>query len=306
MATETASKPTKKGKNKEQKDNDDADDTTKRTSSSSRICDGCKRMETPGEDIREAIKQQLISEIARLEKRSRKKEARERPAIRNQFEETMDRASMNIAVKVADAIGKAGMEIAPVVPLLLHRGFAFSTNEGEENDEYDRPERMHGTTPPSSGYLEITNKSSVFFCIKILCSGGRDSNRLKFEVPRPSFIAVPPGGTVHAFFDDKKGPTKGRFQPSCCPVFPPLIIYTLLLINREHAALGYHRLYPSYPLTPSLPPVTLPGPPSSASHVCSPTSHPLMTPQPLPLPLSPTPSSSLCWAIIVSLICVFT
>ena len=219
---ETTSKSTKKGKNKEQKDDDDAADDTPVTttlskggnSSSSRVCDGCKRMETPGEEIREAIKEELKSEIARLEKKNRKKEAKTRPAMKNQFEETLDRASMNLAVKVADTIGKAGMELPPVVPLLLHRGSAFSMN-GEENDEYDdRRERMRGTTPPRSGYLEITNKSAVFFCIKVLYSaildGGRDSDRIKFEVPRPSYIAVPPGGTVHAFFDEKQDEKKRK------------------------------------------------------------------------------------------------
>ena len=186
---ETVAKSTKKGKNKEQKDNDDVNDTPTKEgiSSNCRICDGCKRLECPGDDIREAIKQQLLTDIARLEKKNRKKEAKSRPAMKNQFEETLDRASMNIAVKVADTIGKAGMEVPPVVPLVLHRGSAFSTND-EENDEYDRPERIHGSTPPSSGYLEITNKSTVFFCVKVLYStvveGGRDSDRIKFEIPR--------------------------------------------------------------------------------------------------------------------------
>ena len=47
----------------------------------------------------------------------------------------------------------------------------------------------------------MTNKSPVFFCIKVLYAGCD----VKFEVPRPSYIAVPPGGTVHALFDDDGG-----------------------------------------------------------------------------------------------------
>jgi hypothetical protein len=50
---------------------------------------------------------------------------------------------------------------------------------------------------PTSGYFEFMNKSTEFVCVKVLLPGG---NR-KFEVPRPSYFAVPPNHSVCADYE---------------------------------------------------------------------------------------------------------
>ena len=160
----------------------------------SRICDGCKRGETPGEDIRNAIRKQLETQLSRLEKKDRKKVAKNREVGRSQFEDSLDLASMSLAVKVADSVGAQTFVDSTCLPVRLTRGAPYDEND---NGPDEAPPPPPFESCPSSGYLQVTNKSPVFFCIKVLYAGGE----VKFEVPRPSYIAVPPGGTVHAFFD---------------------------------------------------------------------------------------------------------
>ncbi len=49
--------------------------------------------------------------------------------------------------------------------------------------------------PPDSGYFELINKSSTFCCVKVLLAGGHK----KFEIPRPSYFAIPPGDAVSSY-----------------------------------------------------------------------------------------------------------
>ena len=161
-----------------------------------RICDGCKRGECPGDDIKNAIREQLATQLARLEKKDRKKVAKTRPAMKNHLEEAVDRVSMTLAVKVADSMGGVTgrfVDTPPAVSLKLQRGAPFSGDE----DDPDAPPPTDSSAP-RSGYFQLTNKSSAFVCVKVVYAGGD----LKFEVPRPSYLAVPPGGSVHAFFDE--------------------------------------------------------------------------------------------------------
>lgn len=63
----------------------------------------------------------------------------------------------------------------------------------------EKYKNIPSTDVPSSGYLEFINKSSEnmggnnICCVKVLCGGGDT----KFEVPRPSYISVPPGEVVN-------------------------------------------------------------------------------------------------------------
>jgi len=161
-----------------------------------RVCDGCKRGECPGDDIKNAIREQLATQLARLEKKNRKKDAKSRPAMKNHLEETVDRVSMTLAVKVADSMGGVNgrfVDNPPAVPLKLRRGAPFSGDE----DDPDAPPPTDSSAP-RNGYFQLTNKSAAFVGVKVLYAGGD----LKFEVPRPSYLAVPPGGSVHAYFDE--------------------------------------------------------------------------------------------------------
>eukprot|EP01038_Epipyxis_sp_PR26KG_P005082 gene5082-7089_t len=52
---------------------------------------------------------------------------------------------------------------------------------------------------PACGYFEFTNKTSTFCCIKLMIRT-KQGNTL-WEIPRPSYTAIPPGEVVSATFD---------------------------------------------------------------------------------------------------------
>eukprot|EP01034_Spumella_vulgaris_P028516 gene28516-35387_t len=78
----------------------------------------------------------------------------------------------------------------PLKRLKLGRGSYFG-EDGQPN------KNTTNKGPPVCGYLEIHNKSNEVFAVKIVYSG----KGIKFEIPRPTYLAVPPRETVHAFFN---------------------------------------------------------------------------------------------------------
>ena len=54
---------------------------------------------------------------------------------------------------------------------------------------------------PASGYFEFANKLNLFCCIKVLMGTDGSDIATLWEVPRPSYTAVPPNGLVCGRFD---------------------------------------------------------------------------------------------------------
>lgn len=173
-----------------------------------RICQGCKRGETPGVAIQELVRAQLE---AALKKKKPK----------DDMEVTLKKVE-KIANKVANSLGIQVSDAQPSIPLKLERKKLY------DDEKVGTSEAKH---PPSSGYFEFTNKSDSVCCIKVLLPGGSR----KFEVPRPSYYAgnvsfhlltltcfcriniqcfkffvfrsVPPGMSVSAEFDSESADT---------------------------------------------------------------------------------------------------
>lgn len=132
-------------------------------SSNIRICQGCKRGETPSTDIQDLVKAQLEAALKK-----------KKPPV-DDIEVTLKKVG-KMANKVANSLGIQVSDLQPSIPLILHRKKKYDDNKAGNSDA------IH---PPTSGYFEFTNKSTAVCCIKVLKSGG---NR-KFEVPRPSYYA---------------------------------------------------------------------------------------------------------------------
>ena len=125
-----------------------------------RVCDGCKRGETPGNQIKDAIRCKLetVQEKAT-------------DASRSSLESIQDK----VKVKLSENLGIKQSKHPTSLSVHLSRGKAYENDNDKDSD----------ADLPTSGYFELLNKSSEVCCIKLLLSGG---NKL-FEIPRPSYIA---------------------------------------------------------------------------------------------------------------------
>ena len=54
---------------------------------------------------------------------------------------------------------------------------------------------------PTKGYLEFMNKLGIFCCVKVIYGSDGSELATSWEVPRPSYTAVPPNSIVHGHFD---------------------------------------------------------------------------------------------------------
>ena len=177
------------------------------TSEEVKVCRGCLNGETPGDEIKASCRAALDAANKKLVKRPNAlAEARERAAIKGsktssaanfhvgdnkrKDEEAMPKEKSNLE-KLATSVGdKLGIldrsEGAPSVQIVLTRGALFRAGLG---------------TPPIKGYFEIVNKCrSEVVCIKLLVRGGNPV----FETPRPSYMAIPPGGCASAMFEQEQ------------------------------------------------------------------------------------------------------
>lgn len=176
-----------------------------------KICGGCSRGECPGRAIKEKVLTALVEASKKKVKRTNNLAAvREKAAASSQttsagatYHETAAQAELKkqeAAKLAANPRAKTGIEklatsigdslgvLAPgddvnSIPVELTRGNMYGGGKGD--------------TPPVAGYFELVNKSREMCCIKLLVRGG---NPL-FEVPRPSYLVVPPGEVVSAEFD---------------------------------------------------------------------------------------------------------
>jgi hypothetical protein len=140
---------------------------------------GCKRGETPGEKLRNKIRQHIEHHAEKGMSLQQRREKRAQSAAENNPAEAisaLDKFGQFVAVKLGENIGVQFADTPPGEMIKLSRGSAY----GEDNQQVKAVHK-----PGNMGYIEILNKSSEFFCVKVLRKGGDQ----KFEVPRPSYIA---------------------------------------------------------------------------------------------------------------------
>jgi hypothetical protein len=165
---------------------------TKDALASMRVCDGCKRGETPGEKLRNKIRQQIEHHAEKGLSMQQRREKRAQSTAENQETiSALDKFGQFVAVKLGENIGIQFADTPPGQMIKLSRGSAY----GEDNQQITTAHK-----PGCMGYIEILNKSDEFFCVKVLRKGGDQ----KFEVPRPSYIAVPPNLSVHGLFNKEE------------------------------------------------------------------------------------------------------
>jgi hypothetical protein len=112
----------------------------------------------------------------------------------------------------SNAASKLAALTVPPKCFKLSRGSLFPEDEDDSAGALARAslvsaaslERDPATTllvPPEKGYFEMINKSdSECCCIKLLQPG---NHNVIYEVPRPSYMCVPPGESVHVCFDPR-------------------------------------------------------------------------------------------------------
>eukprot|EP01036_Dinobryon_divergens_P027662 gene27661-36473_t len=136
-----------------------------------RICDACSRGECPGMPIKEEIR-------ARLEAMTSKDDSI--ATIKN----FVSKVTLG---GLTDGADRFSTELK----------IAYGSCYGEDG----KPTKAINRPLPVSGYFEIHNKSNQVFCIKVLMQGVD----VKFEIPRPSYKAVPPKESAYAFFYPDRG-----------------------------------------------------------------------------------------------------
>ena len=162
-------------------------DSSNKNSNEERICLGCQRGDTPYNFI-PIIKLQLENE--------------------NNYENNKIISKINNKLNINN-FNKINDNIQ-VEMLSLQRGEIFI------DDGLD-----HSIALPISGYFHFINKSNQFCAIKLLLNG----SNIKFEIPRPSYIAIPPNGSVSTLFN---------------PNYDILDLY--LLNNNENTIIEYESL----------------------------------------------------------------
>lgn len=118
-----------------------------------RVCNGCLKGETPGDNVRGLVEKRL----------------------------------KNVTIPAEHRILSA--------PITLSYGSQF---------DLDSKKATKATTvAPSSGYFEFINKTSLVVCLKLVIgTSGNDLDTL-WEIPRPSYVAVPPNVIVNCNFPPK-------------------------------------------------------------------------------------------------------
>ena len=172
-----------------------------------KICGGCSRGECPGRAIKEKALVALVEASRKKVKRVNNLAAvREKAAASAQttssgttYHETAAQAEIKkqqaahpraktgiekLATSIGDSLGvlAPGDEVNSI-SVELRRGSMYG---GGRSD-----------TPPVAGYFELINKSQEMCCVKLIQKGGNPI----FEIPRPSYLVVPPGEVVSAEFD---------------------------------------------------------------------------------------------------------
>lgn len=159
-----------------------------------RICLGCRRGECPSRDIKERVRLLLDEDAVSVDKsaagRIEKLHARIGAKLEEAVSQFNDATSSGRAMRRGSALDP---QLTVLASLPLRRGSYY----GENNMM-----KKSGSRPLAvSGYFEIFNKSSEIVALKVLKRNNCDP---RFEVPRPSYVAVPPNEAVYSFFDPER------------------------------------------------------------------------------------------------------
>lgn len=141
-----------------------------------RLCVLCRRAEGPSRVIKDKVRKLLDRDPSRINH-----------ANRNLLEKIHDR----VAAKVGELLDEE--DIQGPCTLRMSRGSFY----GENN----MTKKNHSNTVAISGYFEILNKSREVVAVKLLVAPDRST--VEFEIPRPTYFAVPPGQAVYSFFHDR-------------------------------------------------------------------------------------------------------
>lgn len=117
-----------------------------------RVCNGCLKGETPGDNVRGLIEKKL----------------------------------KNVTIPSEHRILSA--------PVALHYGSQFELDSKKAT--------AHGPAP-TSGYFEFINKTNFVVCLKMVIGTSGNELDTLWEIPRPSYIAVPPNVIVNCNFPPK-------------------------------------------------------------------------------------------------------
>jgi len=162
-----------------------------------RICMGCLRGETPGDAIKERVQ-------AVLEAAAKKKEKRPNTLAEARQKAALLKGGTSLPVAAPAAAAKKGDKPSNLDKIATHLADQLGLSESDEQPslslELTRGAMFGGGLPghpPIRGYWEFTNKSSECVCVKLLVKGGNPV----FEVPRPTYVAVPPSQTVSCTYE---------------------------------------------------------------------------------------------------------
>jgi hypothetical protein len=98
---------------------------------------------------------------------------------------------IQVGARFGETLGYQVGETSPSTSLHLSRGGKY----GEDGRRMSTPTTLNPI--PLFGYFEMMNKSTEMCCIKVLLPGGHEI----FEIPRPSYLAVPPGEALFTDFN---------------------------------------------------------------------------------------------------------
>lgn len=155
-----------------------------------KICDGCRRGEVPGGEIFTAA--ELALKGKRVQLTMVEKTGKRVVASVSKIGEPVKMILDDIVQTTSPNSKLINAYPPPSVPIDLKRGSKY----GEDGSNVDASILA---ALPTQGYFELKNKSREFCAIKLLKVGG---DRL-WEIARPSYISVPPGGIVHAEVDSR-------------------------------------------------------------------------------------------------------
>lgn len=146
-----------------------------------RCCKSCVRGETPGDNVRGAIEKSLSIFDTRG---NRKVSAANIPLMYGSpFENTPS---------------------SPRKEAASPRKESSSPRSAEASSPRTDTVSGKGGEAPSAGYFEFANKLGVFCCVKLFSGGDSSDVASLWEIPRPSYIAVPPNGLVSGRFDSSQ------------------------------------------------------------------------------------------------------
>mmetsp|Transcript_41104 Transcript_41104/g.41987 ORF Transcript_41104/g.41987 Transcript_41104/m.41987 type:complete len:418 (+) Transcript_41104:94-1347(+) len=149
-----------------------------------RICRGCVKGESPGESVRIIVRRELMAWLLSNKLSSNNN---------SQILANLENGSTSIGKSNRSTTGSL------VCPTTLLRG-ALSRMKGKKGTA-DATFR----TVPSTGYFEITNKSTEMCAIKVLSSSSlacdSDMHALIYESVFPRYFTVPPEASVHLVLD---------------------------------------------------------------------------------------------------------